>query len=69
MITDNPYQDFVDWLKGRWTCPECGETWYAYTGFMTDCLCVSVKGGRVYEKRADCPRCDFEEVIWRKEDE
>jgi hypothetical protein len=36
---------------------------------MTDCLCVSVKGGRVYEKRADCPRCDFEEVIWRKEDE
>jgi len=60
----NPYQSLVDWIFGRWTCPNCKETWRSFgTPFFSDCTLVTVEGGEVPERRVECPNCGFAKIL------
>jgi len=63
-MMENPYQSFLDWVLGRWTCPNCGETWRSHASpFFCDCTLATIKRGEVVERRVECLGCGFKEII------
>lgn len=63
----NKYQSWKDWILGRWKCPKCGTVWERWPPTFFDDLALHViEGGKIVEKRLECPECGFEEIIYRR---
>jgi len=62
---ENPYQSLMDFILGRFTCPECGTTWKGASLF-DDMTLVTMEGFEVVEEKVKCPKCGFNRKLEEK---
>jgi hypothetical protein len=66
----NKYQSWLDYILGRWKCPNCGKYQVRDPPRIFDDMTLwTFYNGEVQEKSLHCISCHFNEVIWKKTEE